>query len=308
MAPLLFIGTAMFFERPVVRWWAVVGATALTLTALLAAYQYKMDVRVYSDAPGFSLLQAANRAYAWTPERARHVLVGMLVLSLVVIALPRVLTRGVRPMLAVAAVVVLGWSLAGQMSAASASNTFSEELSSDIARPFDWVDRTTGGAPTLYLGQRLTDFNGLWQMEFWNRSIKHIWSTDGSAPGPGPTLTPDLVNAQTGAITPPPTNVEYVVTDRRTLVFTIARGAVPIAVRSIAITRDALDARVTKFRTSLESRDLGFAAEARALYDLLLGPAAAAMKGRTAVVIVPDGSLWDLPFQALPSLPATRVL
>jgi len=213
VAPLLFIGTAMFFERPLVRWWAVVGAAALTLTALLAAYQYKMDVRVYSDAPGFSLLQAANRAYAWTPERARHVLIGMLVLSLVVIALPRVLTRGVRPMLAAVAVVVLGWSLAGQMSAASASNTFSEELSSDIARPFDWVDRTTGGAPTLYLGQRLTDFNGLWQMEFWNRSIKHVWSTDGSAPGPGPTLTPDLVNAQTGAITPPPTNVEYVVTD-----------------------------------------------------------------------------------------------
>lgn len=213
VAPLLFIGTAMFFERPLVRWWAVAGAAGLTLTALLLAYQYKMDVRVYSDAPGFSLLQAANRAYAWTPERARQVLIGMLVLSIVVIMLPRVLTRGVRPMLALVAVLVLGWSLAGQMSAASASNTFSEELSSDIARPFDWVDRTTGGAPALYLGQRLTDFNGLWQMEFWNRSIKHVWSTDGSAPGPGPTLTPDLINAQTGAITPPPTNVEYVVAD-----------------------------------------------------------------------------------------------
>ena len=87
-------------------------------------------------------------------------------------------------------------AIAGQMSAASASNTFSEELSADIDPPFDWIDRATGGAPTLYLGQRLTDFNGIWQMEFWNRSLKHVWSTDGSAPGPGPTLSPDLVNAR----------------------------------------------------------------------------------------------------------------
>jgi hypothetical protein len=133
------------------------------------------------------------------------------VISLLVVVLPRVLPRRAAPVLATAGVLVLAWSIAGQMSAASASNTFSEELSDDIDKPFDWVDRATGGAPTLYLGQRLTDFNGLWQMEFWNRSIKHVWSTDGSAPGPGPVLTPDLVDATTGAITPG--DVEYVVAD-----------------------------------------------------------------------------------------------
>jgi len=52
VAPLLFVGTAMFFERPLTRWWAVAGAAGLTLSALLLAYQYKMDVRIYSDAPG----------------------------------------------------------------------------------------------------------------------------------------------------------------------------------------------------------------------------------------------------------------
>ena len=211
IAPLLFVGTAMFFERPLLRWWTVVGAAALTLIAVLLVYPYKMDVRIYADAPGFSLLQAANRAYAWTPERARAVVVGLFVVSLLVLVLPRVLRGRTAPVLATVGVLVLGWSIAGQMSAASASNTFSEELSDDIDKPFDWVDRATGGAPALYLGQRLTDFNGLWQMEFWNRSIKHVWSTDGSAPGPGPTLTPDLIDATTGAITPG--EVEYVVAD-----------------------------------------------------------------------------------------------
>jgi hypothetical protein len=211
VAPLLFVGTAMFLERPLVRWWAVAGAAGLTLAAILLAHPYQMQFRVYSDAPGFSLLQAANRAYQWTPDHARNVLVGMLVLSLVVIVLPRVLPAGRGPVLALVALLVLTWSLAGQMSAASASNTFSETLADNIDTPYDWIDRETGGAPTLYLGQRLTDFNGLWQMEFWNRSLEHVWSTDGSAPGPGPTLTPDLLNARTGAITS--ADVEYVVAD-----------------------------------------------------------------------------------------------
>ena len=113
--------------------------------------------------------------------------------------------------LATVAVLVLAWTLAGQLSAASASNTFSEEVSKNIDKPLNWIDRATGGQPTLYLGQRLTDYNGLWQMEFWNRSLDHVWSTDGSAPGPGPVVTPDLINARTGEITP--VDVKYVVAD-----------------------------------------------------------------------------------------------
>jgi hypothetical protein len=213
VAPLLFVGTAMFFERPVTRWWAVAGAAGLTLAAILLVYPYQMQVKIYSDAPGFSLLQAFNRAYAWTPDRARDVMIGFVVLSLLVVVLPRVLPWGTRPVLALVAVLLLVWGAAGHMSAASASNDVSVDMSADIDPPFNWIDRATGGAPTLYLGQRLTDFNGLWQMEFWNRSLKHVWSTDGSAPGPGPTLSPDLVDAATGEITQPPAPVEYVVVD-----------------------------------------------------------------------------------------------
>lgn len=213
VSPLLFIGTAMFLERPLVRWWAVAAAGVATLAALLVVHPYQMQFRIYADAPGFALLQAANRAWGWTPDHARSVLVGMFVLSLIVLLLPRAVPRGGRPLLALVAAFLLVWSFAGQLSAASASNTFSEEVSRDIDEPWNWIDRATGGASTLYLGQRLTDYNGLWQMEFWNRSIKHVWSTDGSAPGPGPTLTPDLVDASTGELTQPPAPVEYVVAD-----------------------------------------------------------------------------------------------
>jgi hypothetical protein len=34
--------------------------------------------------------------------------------------------------------------------------------------------------------------NPIWLLEFWNRSIDAVWSLDGTAPGPGPTVTPNV--------------------------------------------------------------------------------------------------------------------
>ena len=45
--------------------------------------------------------------------------------------------------------------------------------------------------------------------------------------------------------------------------------------------------------------DNRFARDARDLYDLLLAPAAADLRGASRLVIVPDGPLWELPFQVL---------
>ena len=44
----------------------------------------------------------------------------------------------------------------------------------NLPQPPTWVDRATGGEPTLYLGQKISDANGLWLLEFWNRSIKRV--------------------------------------------------------------------------------------------------------------------------------------
>ena len=62
-----------------------------------------------------------------------------------------------------------------------------------------------------------------------------------------------------------------------------------------------LEADINKFRTQLANRDLNYRESARALYARLLGPVAAALRNKKRLVIVPDGPLWELPFQALVS-------
>jgi hypothetical protein len=54
------------------------------------------------------------------------------------------------------------------------------------------------------LGQRMNDNPlGVASTEFWNRSIQKVWSVDGSGPGPGHTLTPDLQDVD-GTLWPDP--------------------------------------------------------------------------------------------------------
>ena len=48
-------------------------------------------------------------------------------------------------------------------------------------------------------------------MEFWNRNVRKVWSLDGTAPGPGPVLTPDLI-ATDGRLAGDP-GYEYAVID-----------------------------------------------------------------------------------------------
>jgi tetratricopeptide (TPR) repeat protein/CHAT domain-containing protein len=78
-----------------------------------------------------------------------------------------------------------------------------------------------------------------------------------------------------------------------------------LKVYTLNITRRTLIDRVGRFRRQLAERDLLFGGASRALYDLLLSPARAQLEGQTSLVIVPDETLWELPFQALTS-PAGR--
>lgn len=91
--------------------------------------------------------------------------------------------------------------------------------------------------------------------------------------------------------------IETAVNDDATFVF-VLRGE-NIAVRRVPIARTALEERVNAFVSSLEQRDLAYRPAARALYDLLLGPAAAELARARSIRIVPDGVLWRLPFHAL---------
>ena len=58
-------------------------------------------------------------------------------------------------------------------------------------------------------------------------------------------------------------------------------------------------ALVERYAKQIATRDLAFSANSRALYDALLGPIDSTLVGKRQVVIVPDGPLWQLPFQAL---------
>ena len=105
--------------------------------------------------------------------------------------------------------------------------------------------------------------------------------------------------------------LEYVVTDDRAHLFVLTRsraqtgGPSTIDLRAypLAVKRATLAKEVESFRRAIEERDLEFAAPARRLYDLLLAPARAQLLGKTNLIIVPDDSLWGLPFQALQPAP-----
>jgi hypothetical protein len=213
-SPVFFAATAAVLERRLVQLWALPAAAAAVLY-LLVSTPYQMEFHFYSDAPGLAILARANRDYAWTPDHAQTVLLWMLA-GATAIVLAVAFLRG-RPRVATAigaaaAVLVLAWSMTAQLAAASASNSFSRDFLRNLPSPPDWVDRATGGQPTLYLGQKISDTNGLSLHEFWNRSIKQVWSLDGSAPGPGPTLTPNLTS-RTGTLAGDP-GYDFVLAER----------------------------------------------------------------------------------------------
>lgn len=123
--------------------------------------------------------------------------------------------------------------------------------------------------------------------------------------GQSATLTLDevaalLPDAQTALL-------EYVVTQERVYLFVITKngttknssGDVELKVSTLGIKPDALSGRIVELRQKIASNSLDFREPARELYDLLVKPAQAQLSGKTTVCLVPDGSLWELPFQAL---------
>jgi CHAT domain-containing protein/tetratricopeptide (TPR) repeat protein len=98
--------------------------------------------------------------------------------------------------------------------------------------------------------------------------------------------------------------LEFVVTDEATYLFTITPGAGGLArvrAHSIPVAKSDLQKEVMRFRDLLAARDLTYGAAAQKLYDRLLRPAEAELRGARVVCVVADGPLWELPFQALKS-------
>ncbi len=96
--------------------------------------------------------------------------------------------------------------------------------------------------------------------------------------------------------------VEFAVLPERTYLFVVTAeqaSAPRVRLYRLPVGSEELSREVEAFRRRLAARDLDFREPARRLYDLLLAPASREIGNRRTLCIVPDGPLWDLPFQAL---------
>ncbi len=117
---------------------------------------------------------------------------------------------------------------------------------------------------------------------------------------------PPLTLAEAAALLPDATTalLEYVVTDEQVYLFVVTRGArgnnapdlqvYPLSVKGTELTELA-----KSFRSRVAERDLTVKQPAAQLYNLLVKPAERQLQGVRTLCIVPDGPLWELPFQAL---------
>lgn len=99
--------------------------------------------------------------------------------------------------------------------------------------------------------------------------------------------------------------IEYVITRESTYLFIVTRRAAnslpSLDVYPVPIKQADLEQRVERLRDQIAQRDPDFQKNAAGLFNLLLKPAATQLSGKSTLIIVPDGILWDLPFQALQS-------
>lgn len=205
LCPILFAATALAFARGVGRGWAIAGAAIFTVYVVNAT-PLRLDQYPYYEAHGLSIAAFANRELGWTEGRIENILLAACVLALVVVVALKILRRGSIGFAAVAgtaAVLVVAWSMTAEVYAAEGERIFSERIERNLPKPYDWVEQATNGGSVVVIGQQISDPTGVWLTEFFNPSIRKMWSLDGTAPRPGPILTPDLA-AGDGTLTPPP--------------------------------------------------------------------------------------------------------
>ena len=211
-APLLFLAAAIALERRRLRLVPLLAATGF-VAYLIVSTELQLFYP-YFDAPGFSIATMANRDFYWPPETIQRALLVTLAVSLAVALTVRFARgRAVGGLLAVVTLLVVGWNLTGQATAAGGANVGARRLADNLPQPLDWVDRATGGGRAAYLGQSITTGVGLRTnlLEFWNRSIVRVGTTDGTQLFPGPTFFPRVVRAD-GTVSNQP-GTQYVLAD-----------------------------------------------------------------------------------------------
>jgi hypothetical protein len=206
LSPVLFSATALAVHRGVGPRWAIAAAAVFTFYVVLHTPLHLGEFPYY-EAHGLEIAAFVNRELGWPEGWVRAALWITCVLALAVVIALRVLGRGSRAFSIVAAsasAVVLVWSLTTEVYAAKGERHQSTSIANNLHEPYDWVDRATGGDSVVVLGQAITDATGIQETEIFNRSVRKMWSLDGTAIRTGaPVLTPDL-QADNGTLTPSP--------------------------------------------------------------------------------------------------------
>jgi hypothetical protein len=186
LSPLMLTGTALVLLAPKLDWRLLAAATALVLV-LVWSPAFEVG-EPYFEAPGLGVFTLVNRDFRWDVTAFHWLLLAATAVFLVLVAL-----RRRRAVPALAALLAFGWLLTGQIYATVGNTDEANSFAKVLPPPRNWVDLATRGAPVTFLGQGLANgSNPLWLAEFWNRSIGHVASLDGTAPGPGPATAPGL--------------------------------------------------------------------------------------------------------------------
>jgi CHAT domain-containing protein len=96
--------------------------------------------------------------------------------------------------------------------------------------------------------------------------------------------------------------IDYFVLGGELAIFVIRRGDKPDVPVIHAVTAPfppSAQEQVRAFHKTIAERGLGYRAQARQLFGLILAPAMAQLSGADRWILSPSSLLWDLPFQAL---------
>ena len=95
--------------------------------------------------------------------------------------------------------------------------------------------------------------------------------------------------------------LKFVVTKNETFLFVLnpGNGRTSVEIFPLRLSREELTKRASAFRSLIADRGLDWQTPARDLYASLLQESEPAWKDSAHLIVVPDGPLWDLPFQAL---------
>ena len=139
LAPLLFVATGLAFQRRRLNLVALAASAGFVLYVILTT-PFQLDLFPYADALGLAIVQMANRDLAFDDGDVKVLLSVVLVISIALLLLPGLRAVARRHWLGtgitvVAAVLVIAWNVAGEVSASNGVNNFSKNLLRQLPHP-----------------------------------------------------------------------------------------------------------------------------------------------------------------------------